>query len=111
MKKTLLFFLIVISFCACKKEADSSIQRLDVTAIVAVDEEYRFKLKKYTKNGEFPLITTPPSKYRVSRINYSSTEEGASYQYLSNLPLGGSDKVIIKIVREHEHDPLIMAYY
>lgn len=100
------FLLFAILFEACKKETEQGIKKVEMDESVGRGEEYRIGLREYIHDGEFALITRPPDNYRVSRILYTDPATGPVYQYISDLPTGSTDKVIIKIIREHEHDPL-----
>ena len=97
---------VVLVFPACKKQAEPPIKKVDVNATVAARSEFEFALKQYFSGGEFPIVTTPPKTSRLSTIIYNDTAIGAVYHYIPHSPAGSTDKVIIKIVREHEHDPL-----
>ena len=108
MKCTLIvsFLIVVAIFSSCKKEATPAIEKVEINVTLAPGSEFRYELKPHIKNKEFPLITKAPNNYNVSKIIYSDTTIGPVYQYISTLSATGSDKVIIKIIREHDHDPL-----
>jgi hypothetical protein len=107
MKKLLIisFLLVVVLLYSCKKEAEHEIEKVEANITLAPGEEFRFELKKYIKDKQFPLITKAPDKSLASTIIYNDVAVGPYYKYIPDVPGGRSDKVIIKIIKEHEHNP------
>lgn len=107
MKGAFFFSILLVTFLStsCKKEAEQGIKKVEIDASLTPVTEFRLELKQYIQEHEFPLITKPPDKSLVSKILYSDRTSGPVYQYVTDLPAGSTDKVIIKIIREHDHSP------
>ena len=102
--------LLIIVMQSCKKEAEESIERVNINASVAPGSAYHFNLKGYIKDKEFAVITRPPINYKVSRILYNGDTPGPVYEFITDAAPGSTDKTIIKVVKEHEHNPLELEH-
>lgn len=106
MKKAFLICaLLVVVMQSCKKESEDGLQQVNINASVARGAAYHFDLKKYIEAKEFPVITRSPANYSVSRILYNGNVSGPVYEFITDAPAGSTDKAIIKVVKEHEHNP------
>ena len=102
--------VLLVLILSCKKESEESIERIDVDAAVGAGKVYHFDLKQYINDKEFPVITRPPLNYRVSRILYNGNISGPVYEFITDAGAGSNDKAVIKIVKEHEHNPLELQH-
>ncbi|HEX8357504.1 MAG TPA: hypothetical protein VF610_08840 [Segetibacter sp.] len=98
--------VLLFALLSCTKQSEKGLQRVDINTEVAKGTAFRFDLKEYIKEKEFPVITRPPLQYRVSRILYNGVVSGPVYELITDAEAGSSDHAIIKIVKEHEHNPL-----
>jgi hypothetical protein len=107
MKKVFLICaLLVVVIQSCKKESEEGLRNININVSLAQGAAYHFDLKKYIKAKEFPVITRSPLNYRVSRILYNGNVSGPVYEFITDAPVGSTDKAIVKVVKEHEHNPL-----